>query len=332
MTCATGLRKVVVVCLCVIGCFLMTQGKVRTIPGFPPFQAGFCPPGSHPFANDVQTSNVGGYGNVQIEECVTTDLAVGGTHVDRYGYRVTNNCSSVHVCEFSLPNNTGSNSPCYTNLGNWTCIGTVDYNTGLPNGWKWAAQLPPASSEEGIDPGGSGDFWIDVPTGTAVDDEVTGHVMAYPSLNTDEVTTTGPTSPLPDLRFTADNPDQPYLGHCVYHEGGMCEATVTATVENFGNSSSVECFAEVTNANGVSSNCVPSSSQHVVQTVPILMPNQTAPITWTWTFPCSGNCLPCVLPQVGVFGCVLTLKVDYSNLVTESDDNNNSATGRLCCQ
>jgi hypothetical protein len=311
-----GLRMVlVVVCLCVIGCPFMTQGQ-RELPNSPPppyEPTGFCPPGS-PHAIDVETSNMGTWGSVQIEECVTTNILIGGVYVDRYGYRVTNNCS-IDLCEFSLPNNTGANSPCYTSLSGWTCTVT--------SGWKWAAQSWGVS---GIDPGSYGDFWIDVPTGTTVDAGVTGSVSFCFNQIANAVATTGPRSPLPNLVFTGVN-DICCSGSCVWNELGGGTITVSATVKNIGQSTSAGCYAIVETL----STCVSGTNFPPPEYVPPLSPGGTWPVTWTWN-PTSNSvqCPPSQGP--GLFWCVLNIKVDVPDLVTESNENDNVGTCSVCCK
>jgi len=316
MTRPAGLRMVLIaVWLCVIACSLITQGLGG--PGFPPppyEPTGFCPPGS-PHAIDVETSNMGTWGSVQIEECVTTNILIGGVYVDRYGYRVTN-YSSYSLCSFVLPNDTGSTPPCYTNLGGWTCTVTL-YN------WSWQA---PTWSGPGIDPNSYGDFWIDVPTGTTVDAGVTGHVSFCSSQLQYSVTTTGPRSPLPNLIFTGVN-DICCSGSCVWNELGGGTITVSATVKNIGLSPSAGCYAIVEPL----STCVSSVNSPPPKYVPPLSPGGTWPVTWTWN-PTS-NSVPCPPSQgPGLFWCVLNIKVDVPDLVTESNENDNVGTCSVCCK
>jgi hypothetical protein len=260
----------------------------------------------------VQTSNVFG-GTVQIEECVTTNVLIGGVYVDRYGYRVTNSCTSS-LCEFWLPNNTGANSPCYTNLAGWT-------STVNSSGWKWRVHRWSA----GIANGSYGDFWIDVPTGTTVDDGVTGHVSVCVNQIVYGVTTTGPSGIGPNLIISGVELDMDNIGSCDCYDQakGTCTIIVKAKVTNIGNQNSDACFAELTNVAG--SFCVLFGTPPPAPVVGLGVGGTTI-VTWTWTIPQAGYGTPCL------FECHLNVEVNPTpHVAYEYDYSDNFSEAYTCC-
>jgi len=303
MTRPAGLRMVlVVVCLCVIGGLLITQGK-DTTGGRPLERVFFCPSG---FKYDVHVSSVA-FGDVEIEECVTP-----GAVVDGYSYRVTNN-SGVALCEFWLPDNTGQMSSFGTNLVNWICTSTLN-----PRGWRWTATVWSA----GIASGSYGDFWIDVPAATTVDAVSTGYVAACNQSNYG-VKTTAPSGIGPNLIISGVEVDMDNIGSCDCHEGGQCTIIVKAKVTNIGNQNSDACSAELTDVAG--SFCVPLGPPLLASVVGLGV-NATTIVTWTWTIPQAGFGMPCL------FECHLNVEVNPTpHVAYEYDYNDNFSEAYTCC-
>lgn len=103
--------------------------------------------------------------------------------------------------------------------------------------------------------------------------------------------------------------------------------TVSAIVKNIGLSPSAGCYAIVEPPSTCVSSITPPPSEYV----PPLSPNGTYTVTWTWSpTPSGAPCLPSQGP--GLFGCVLNIKVDVPNLVTESNENDNVGTCSVCCK
>jgi hypothetical protein len=292
-------------------------------------------------------------GSIRIEECVTRVLELPITKVvgpavpvalchDVYSYRVTNidfhDAIGCGITLFELPNNLGlplSNVQGHAvNAGgpiNW------QVGTGSPN-IVWTAL---GNDPDGILPGEYGIFTYTVGC-PSTDVQVTGHVNTcslwpMPEIETAklgagyEVNTTGPGG-IPNLMIYL-NPEIAVTCTCSPSEGFLkCTVTVGVVIKNTGTDAVYTPFdvsmaiTDPSNTSNVWAVC----TQVFSGPIPFLQGNTHAVFA---TLSCTFDCHPpvtCLCPPTPAFGVVVT--VDSGGVVTESNESDNFAATRGCCQ
>ncbi|MFC2083058.1 CARDB domain-containing protein [Candidatus Bipolaricaulota bacterium] len=275
---------------------------------------GECPDDA--VAYDVMITELGGYGSIQVEECVTR-----AGDIDTYTYTVTNLdflYNGCGLCLFAVPKPLGMATLAHSEAVPWL------YSL-FPPAWVW--RLPIGSC--GILPGESAVFSVSVP-GPTTDTFVVGVVGSCGSLSADGVyhpgelvpiKTTGPGEPnqdegCPDL--TVRYVDQ--YCRCDPIEGN-CALTVWVDVVNIGTEAVTDPFDIVLR----SLDYLPANVGQTYTLPPVLAPGDIWPVELLISFPMSGELCPTS------YEAYVDPEFVPNGFIKECDETNNNLLGSIDC-
>jgi hypothetical protein len=276
---------------------------------------GPCPEGA--IGYDVTTTTTG-YGEIEIEECVTRD-----GDVDTYTYDVRNISfvkDGCGICHFAIPNTDGLATIDQSGPGTWLI------NPTIPMGWEWRAPLGSC----GIEIGESAVFSFSVP-GPTTDVSIIGYISSciggsHPVdhlASGFRVRTTGPSKEPPDDNHPNGHPKCPDLTihidksscSCTLsqQEELVCTVDVRATVENIGNEPANHFYCKLDSAKGGDQILIAS-----------LAPGATKSLHFSFTY---------TVPRGQSPVCPLKLlaMADSKEYIDECIEANNFDSDSVCC-
>jgi len=264
---------------------------------------------------DLTTTDLGDYGSVQVEECVTRE-----GDVDTYTYTVTNVdflFNGCGLCLFAVSKPIGLVTLAHSEPAPWL------YSL-YPTGWVW--RLPTGSC--GLLPGESAVFSVSVP-GPTTDTWVIGLVSSCPTISVDGVyhpaelvpiKTTGPgmshTEPgCPDLivRYLDES--------CVCDpSAGMCQLTVWVNIHNIGSAPVTGSFDVVLMSPGH-----PGTDTKTYTPPPALTPGDFWTVKLDLSFPMEGDLCP------AFYRVIVDPDPAPNGVIAECDEGNNALVREVDC-